>query len=187
MALQDLLTVLEEDAAAEHELAQAERRRVAAHVIADARARAVDLCAEAVEAAESVARQEAHGIETQARAAARLAVRDARDTALAAVLAQARERLQELPGTHAGAAMTRACLAEALAALPRPTRVRVHPDDAAAVPPEVAPMLVPNLQCGGAIAEDDEGRYVDNTYATRLASAWPELRAELSNSWAQAS
>ena len=35
------------------------------------------------------------------------------------------------------------------------------------------------------MAEDDEGRYIDNTYLTRLANTWPEIRAGLSSSWNQ--
>jgi V/A-type H+-transporting ATPase subunit E len=47
----------------------------------------------------------------------------------------------------------------------------------------LAAKLVADLGTGGAIAEDNQGRYIDNTYVTRLANTWPEIRAELSRSW----
>jgi V/A-type H+-transporting ATPase subunit E len=45
--------------------------------------------------------------------------------------------------------------------------------------------VVADLGAGGAIAEDTKGRYLDNTYLTRLANAWPDLRVALSQSWEQ--
>jgi hypothetical protein len=74
---------------------------------------------------------------------------------------------------------------EALGALPRATTVRVHPADAARLRSDVPVMVVADLGIGGAVADDTEGRYLDNTYLTRLANVWPDLRVELSRSWEQ--
>ena len=93
--------------------------------------------------------------------------------------------MSDLPGTPIGAAAASACLEEALAALPLASMVRVHHADAAALRPDVPVKVVADLAAGGAIAEDTEGRYLDNTYLTRLANAWPDLRVALSRSWEQ--
>lgn len=183
MALRNLLDALEEEGAAEHRLAQTERESLIARILTDARARAVDVCADGIAAAESAAHQEAHSLLGQARTAAQLAIRAARHAALEAVFARVREQLRRLPGTAAGTAAAGACLEEALAALPQAVRVRVHPADAAALSPGVGWELIADLDGGGAVVEDDEGRYVDNTYATRLANTWAELRIGLSRSW----
>ena len=187
MALRELLAALEDEGVAEHELVQAESMRRAAQIITDARARAVDVCADGVAKAEATASREAEGILAEARAAAQLALRTARHEAVKAVRARAEERLSELPGTAAGTPPARACLVEALAALPRAVRARVHPADAAALSTGAAVELVADLDGGGAVVEDDDGRYVDNTYATRLANVWDELRVDLSRPWEQAS
>lgn len=185
MALRDLLTALEEEGAAEHEKAQQDRRRQAAQIVADARERGARVRADAVTAAETAARQEAQSLLIAARSGARRTVRTARDDALAEVLGKVREQLLTLPGSLAGAKAAVACVDEVLAALPHATTLRVHPADAATLRPDVSAKLVADLGTGGANAEDDEGRYVDNTYLTRLANTWPEIRAGLSRSWEQ--
>lgn len=187
MALEDLLTALEDQGAWELEQAQAESNRLAAQIIADARALAADRWADGVATAESVARQQADDLLTTARTEARRALRTARRQAAMELLADAHQRLRELPGTLRGAAAVAMCLEEALAALPRATRVPVHPADATTVaallPTGVGPELIADLGGGGVLVEDDEGRYIDNTYATRLANAWPELRGDLVSQW----
>lgn len=187
MALRNLLDALEEEGAAEHEVAQSERNRRTAEILTDARARAVDVCADGIAAAEASARQEAHSLLSQARTTAHLATRTARHAALDAVLDKVREQLRQLPGTRAGIAAAGACLEQALAALPQVKRVRVHPADVAALSAGVEQELIADLEDGGAVVEDDEGRYVDNTYATRLANTWAELRIGLNRSWEQPS
>ena len=183
MALRDLLTALEEEGAAEHEKAQQDRRRHAARIVADAHERAAKIHQDMVAAAETAARQEAENLLITARFGARRAVRTARDHALEEVLTQVREQLLALPGSPDGTAMAAACLEEAVTTMPQATTVHVHPADAATVRPEATVQVVADLEHGGAIAEDDQGRYVDNTYLTRLANTWPEIRAGLSGSW----
>jgi V/A-type H+-transporting ATPase subunit E len=183
MALRDLLTALEEEGAAEHEKAQQERRRQAAELLADAHERGAKIRQDVVTAAETAARQEAEDLLVAARFRARRAVRTARDDALALVLGQVREQLLALPGSPDGRAMAAACLAEAIAAMPQTATVHVHPADLVALPPDAAVRVLADLEHGGAIAEDNQGRYVDNTYLTRLANTWPEIRAGLSGSW----
>jgi vacuolar-type H+-ATPase subunit E/Vma4 len=183
MALRDLLTALEEEGAAEHEKAQQDRHRQADQILAEARERGAKAYEDTVTAAETGARQEAEGLLIAARSAARRAARTARDDALEEILEQVREQLLALPGSPVGAAAASACADEALAAMPPATTLRVHPADAATQRPDVTVNLVADLETGGAIAEDDQGRYIDNTYLTRLANTWPETRAGLSRSW----
>lgn len=183
MALRDLLTALEEEGAAEHEKAQQERRRQAAQLLADARERGAEIREDLVTAAETAARQEAENLSITARFGARRAVRTARDNALEQVLDQAREQLLALPGSPDGPALAAICLDEAVAALPRATTVHVHPADAAKLRSEATVQVVADLERGGAIAEDDHGRYIDNTYLTRLANIWPDIRSGLSRAW----
>jgi vacuolar-type H+-ATPase subunit E/Vma4 len=185
MALRDLLTALEEEGAAEHERAQQDRRRQAARLLVDAHERGAKIQADVVTAAETTARQEAEDLLITARFKARRAVRTARDDALEEVLGQVRLRLETLPGSQDGPAMAAASLEEAVTAMPQATTVHVHPADAATLRPEATIQIVADLEHGGAIAEDDQGRYIDNTYLTRLANTWPQIRAELSDSWNQ--
>lgn len=183
MALRDLLTALEEEGAAEHEQAQQDRRRQAAQLLADAHEHGAKIHADVVTAAETAASQEAEDLLITARFKARRAVRTARDVALEVILSQVREQLLAMPGSPDGPAMAAACLAEAVTAMPQATTVHVHPADAATLRPEATVQIVADLERGGAIAEDNHGRYVDNTYLTRLANTWPEIRAELSGAW----
>lgn len=183
MALRELLAALEEEGAAEEERAEQDRRREAARILTEARERGAKTRAVVLAAAETDAQQEARDLFVAARFGARRAVRTARDEALSQVLERVSERLSELPGTSVGAAATSGCVAEALRALPHASTVRVHPADAASLPSAVPVKLVADLGTGGAFAEDDEGRYVDNTFLTRLANTWPEIRVGLGRSW----
>ncbi len=185
MALRDLLTALEEEGAAEHERAQQDRRRQAAQLLADAQERAAKIHQDVVMAAEAAARQEAEDLLITARFGARRAVRTARDDALEEVLGQVREQLLAVPGSPDGPTMAAASLEEAVTAMPHATTVHVHPADAATLRPKATVQVVGDLKQGGAIVEDDQGRYIDNTYLTRLANTWPKIRAGLSGSWNQ--
>lgn len=187
MALRDLLTALEEEGAAEHEKAQQDRRQQAAQVLADAHERGAKIHQDLVTAAETVARRETEDLLITARFRARRAVRTARDDALEEVLRKVREQLFALPGSPDGPTIAAICLEETVTAMPRATAVHVHPADAAALRSEATVPVVADLEHGGAIAEDDQGRYIDNTYLTRLANTWPEIRAELAESWGQGS
>ena len=183
MPLRDLLAALEEEGAAELEQSRRDRHQQAVRIIADAREQGVHARAEAVASAEESVRPEARSLVVTARADARRALRTARDDALQAVYAQIREQLLQLPGTAAGAVGTQACVDEALAALPGATSIRVHRADAAGLRSGLGVRVEADLTTGGAVAEDDEGRYVDNSFPTRLANAWPTLRVRLSRSW----
>lgn len=185
MALRDLLTALEEEGAAEHEKAQQDRQRQAAQLLADAQERAGKIHADVVTAAETTARQKAEDLLITARFKARRAIRTARDDALEEVLGLVRQQLLTLPGSPDGQTMVAACLKEAVTAMPRATTVHVHSADAATLRSATTVQMVADLEHGGAIAEDDQGRYLDNTYLTRLANTWPQLRAELSSTWNQ--
>jgi V/A-type H+-transporting ATPase subunit E len=185
MALGDLLAALEEEGAAEHERARQERGRQADQILSEAREHAAKASRDSVAAAEARANETAQRLLAAARSDARAAARVARDDALEEVLTGVRQSLSDLPGTAIGAAAASACLEEALAALPLASTVRVHHADAAALRSDVPVKVVADLGAGGAIAEDTKGRYLDNTYLTRLANAWPDLRVALSQSWEQ--
>jgi vacuolar-type H+-ATPase subunit E/Vma4 len=185
MALRELLTALEEEGAAEHEKAQQDRRRQAAQLLADAHERGAKIHQDVVTAAETAARQEAETLLITARLGVRRAARTERDDALEEVLSQVREQLLALPGSPDGPAMAAACVQEAVTAMPQATTVHVHPADADTLGSEATVQVVADLEHGGAIAEDAQGRYIDNTYLSRLASTWPEIRAELSGAWDQ--
>ncbi len=185
MPLQDLLNALEEEGTAAHEKAQQDRRRQAAQIMSEAQEQADRAREETLAAAEAAALQEAHSILAAARAGARRASRSARDGALEQVRALAAERLLELPGSPEGILAARACVDEALAALPHATTVHVHPADVDTLRSGLSVDLIVDLTAGGATAEDDAGRYVDNTYLTRLANIWPDTRVRLSRAWDQ--
>ena len=185
MVLRDLLTALEEEGAAEHEKALQDRREQAAQLLADAHERGAKIHDDVVTAAESAARQEAENLLITARFRARRAARTARDDALEEVLSQVREQLLAVPGSPDGPTMAAASLEEAVTAMPQATTVHVHPADAAMLRPKATVQVVADLEHGGALAEDGQGRYLDNTYLTRLANTWPEIRAGLSGSWDQ--
>ena len=184
MPLQDLLDALEEEGTAAHEKAQRDRRLEAARIIAEAHDHADMARDETLAAAETAALQEAHTILAAARAGARRASRTARDDALEQVRALAAERLLGLPGSPEGTHAARACIQEALAALPHATTFHVHPADVDALRSDSIDIIA-DLTAGGATAEDGAGRYVDNTYLTRLANIWPDIRVHLSRGWDQ--
>jgi vacuolar-type H+-ATPase subunit E/Vma4 len=185
MPLQDLLDALEEQGTAAHVKAQRDRRLEAARIMAEAQNQADIARDETLAAAESAALQEADTILSAAHARARRASRTARDDALEQVRALAAERLLALPGSPEGTLAARACVDEALAALPDATTVHVHPADAAGLGSEVSTTVIDDLRTGGAFAEDGTGRYVDNAYLTRLANIWPDTRVRLSRAWDQ--
>ncbi|WP_169576366.1 hypothetical protein [Nocardioides halotolerans] len=185
MPLQDLLHALEEEGTAAHQKAQQDRRREAARIMTEANDQAGRAREERLATAETAALEEAHDILAAARASARLASRTARDDALETVRALAAERLLEVPGSPEGALAARACVEEALAALPHATTVHVHPADADALRSKISIELIADLTVGGATVEDDAGRYVDNTYLSRLANIWPATRVRLSGAWGQ--
>jgi len=186
MTLRDLLTALEEEGTAEHEKAQRDRRRQAAQIIAEAREHADRARSDALATAEAAARQEAQTTLAAAHAGARRASRTAREDALERVHDLVVERLLELHGNPAATLAAGACLDEALAALPDATTVHLHSADVEMLGSRVSVRVVADLTTGGAIVEDDVGRYIDNTYLTRLASVWPDARVRLSRHWDQA-
>jgi V/A-type H+-transporting ATPase subunit E len=184
MPLQDLLDALEEEGAAAHDRAQRDRRLEAARIVAEAHQRAEGAREETLAAAETAALQQAHTILAAARTAARRASRTARDEALEQVRALAAERLLGLPGSPEGTLAARACVHEALAGLPSATTVHVHPADVDVFRSDSLEVIA-DLTSGGATAEDDAGRCVDNTFLTRLANIWPDTRIQLSRTWDQ--
>jgi V/A-type H+-transporting ATPase subunit E len=184
MPLQDLLDALEEEGTAAHQKAQRDRRREAARIMAEAKDQADRAREETLAAAETAALQEAHTILAKARAGARRASRTARDDALEQVRALAAEQLLGLPGSPEGTLAARACMHEALAALPHATTVHLHPADVDALRSDSIEMIA-DQTVAGATAEDGAGRYIDNTYLTRLANIWPDARLQLSRAWDQ--
>ena len=185
MPLQDLLNALEEEGTAAHEKAQQDRRRQAAQIMSEAQEQADRAREETLAAAEAAALQEAHGILTAARAGARRASRTARDGALEKVRALAAERLLELPGSPEGQPRC-TCLCGRGAGRPAARHDRSRaPGRCRHAAVRLSVDVIADLTAGGATAEDGAGRYVDNTYLTRLANIWPDTRVRLSRAWDQ--
>jgi len=133
VALEDILSAIEDDALAEERRVAEEAERDAGAALAEARREAARLEAEALAAA----RDEAAGRVGRVLAAARIEVaarvRAAEEAGVRAALASARARLASLRAGPDHARTTRALLDMALAAVPDADEVAVDPRDEALV------------------------------------------------------
>ncbi|WP_409331592.1 V-type ATP synthase subunit E [Trujillonella humicola] len=189
MSLTDLLTSLDEDAAAELDRARQAAADEASRITGQARAEADAARAEALAEAERRGTRAADRTVAAARADAAAQVRAAQDEALREVLERTRARLAGLRGTPASGAVLERCLTEALGALAAPAVVRVDPRDAALARELVARHGDLGLRTdldtwGGCVVADTGGRFVDNTLEARLEAAWPASRAAVAARWA---
>jgi vacuolar-type H+-ATPase subunit E/Vma4 len=113
-----------------------------------------------------------HRLVNAARLEALRQTRASQETIFAAAHSQLRERLREARSRPDYAALFAALLAEAQAALPGATVIRIDPLDAA-----LAPHAESTLDTwGGVELEAADGRIVRNTLEERLRRAEPELR-----------
>ncbi|HYZ57187.1 MAG TPA: hypothetical protein VE733_27300 [Streptosporangiaceae bacterium] len=190
MALQDLLTAIEADAAAEAARLRAERMAAAAAIIADAERRAGELQASAVADAESKERQAGELRLAEARAEAGNRVREAHEVAYQQLVSDVRDRLRAARDRGDYPQILAALIAEARAMLPACAVVRVDACAVVRVDPADEPLarrllrgedtlrVEPTLSCaGGAEAADGAGATATNTVEARLAAAEPALRA----------
>ncbi|HEY7012905.1 MAG TPA: hypothetical protein VH480_09130 [Streptosporangiaceae bacterium] len=182
MALHDLLAAIEAEATAEVARLRDGRHREAGAIIADAERQARDLEAAAVAAAEREEREAGELRLTAARDNAAAGLRDAHEAAYQLIAAETRARLAAARDRDDYPAILAALLAEARAALPTATVVRVDPADerlARGLLPGDSPVRVEATlrSAGGVEVADGAGTRVRNTVEERLAAAEPALRA----------
>jgi vacuolar-type H+-ATPase subunit E/Vma4 len=164
---------------------RAERAAAAEAIMGDARRRAGELEAAALAAAESEERRAGELRVATARAAAGRQLLEAHQAVHQQIVDDVRDRLRSVRRLHDYPRILATLIAQALAALPGGTTVRVDPADEA-----LARRLLraegsrrgelsvePSLSCaGGAEVADDSGATATNTVEARLAAAEPVLR-----------
>lgn len=182
MALKDLLTALEADAAAESERLRAEADTEASRIVdsAQSEARALEQNATRADDADLVRELERRRSEARLAAAARL--RDEHEACVSSLQAALRRRLGALRDTDGYAAVLRALIEESLAAAPAASVLRVDPRDAQLARRIVRELDVqlevkPELETlGGVELVGDDRRTVRNTIEERLHNAGSTLR-----------
>jgi len=189
MALQDLLAAIEADAAAEAGRLRAERAAAAEAIIGDAGRRAAELEAAAIAAAERDERRAGELRVATARSAAGRQLLEAHEAVHQQIIDDVRDRLRSVRHLRDYPGILAALIAQALAALPSGTTVRVDPADEALarrlLRADGGPgagrrgevTVEPSLNCaGGAEVADGAGAAASNTVEARLAAAEPALR-----------
>lgn len=182
MALKDLLTALEADAAAETERLRAETDAAASRIVesAELEARAFEQEAARADEADFARALEQRRSEASLAAAARS--RDAYEACVATLQGVLRDRLDALRETEEYPAVLRALIDESLAALPSASVLRVDRRDAQLARSilgelDVRLELQPELDTiGGVEVATDDGRTVLNTLEERLRNAEAPLR-----------
>lgn len=181
MALEDILDAIRDEAEEE-----------SSRILADATGRAESLLAEAREASASREKELAHSaderIARDRRRTVSLAVleasrarRAAREEVFARVIGKVSEELRSLSDDEAYEATLGQLLDEALAVLPDPERVEVHPGDRDRIERILAARgLDPSIDTvedvWGGVGLRSDGRIVRNDLETRLRRAEPHLR-----------
>jgi vacuolar-type H+-ATPase subunit E/Vma4 len=186
MALADLLRVIEADAAAERARADRESAFEAAAIVRRARREARALSAELAAAPEPAARADADRARALARLDAARAMRDEREEAFASLLTGVRAELAALRTGAGYPRLFRAMLAEARAALPGATTLRVDQRDLSLATPLAGGLRVdPTLETWGGIElASDDGRVIRNTVEDRLTNADVLLRSRFADRFA---
>jgi len=182
MALQDLLTAIEADAAAETARLRARRAAEAEAIIADAERRGGELQASAAADAERKEKQAGELRLAEARTQAGNRVREAHEAAYQQLVSDVPDRLRAARNRGDYQQTLAALIAEARAMLPGCAVVRVDPADEPLarrlLRGEDTLRVEPTLSCaGGAEAADGAGATATNTVEARLAAAEPALRA----------
>lgn len=182
MALKDLLTALEADAAAETERLHGETEAEAARIVESAHLEARTLEQETARADEARLARELERRRSEARLAAAGTLRNAHEASVETLQGALRRRLAALRGTDAYPGVLRALIEEALAAVPSASLLRVDPRDAQLAREVVRELnvrveLKPDLETlGGLEAVTSDGRTVRNTFEERVRNADPALR-----------
>jgi V/A-type H+-transporting ATPase subunit E len=182
VALDDLLTGLRAEAAAEAAALEAETRKEVQRIVEEARAEAQTVKERAIQATEDELRREVDRLLASARLAALAALREAREEAFGEFMAELRRRLASLREAGSYPSVLKALIRESLAALPAATLLRVDPRDEPLATHLLGELdtelvVVAALDTAGGIelARGDD-RTVRNTIEERLANAEPALR-----------
>jgi len=182
MALKDLLTALEADAAADSERLRAEADAEASRIVEAARSEAQALEQDAARASEADLAREIERRRSEARLAATGRLREHHEACVASLRGALRQRLGEVRETAGYPAVLRALIEESLAALPAASLLRVDPRDAQLARGIVGELdvkleLEPVLETlGGVDVIAGDGRTVRNTLEERLHNAESALR-----------
>ena len=182
MALSDLLAGLKAEAAAEDARLDVETRAEATRIAAAAHDEARVLQKQTLRVVGDELRREAETRRARARLAAAAALRQAREEAFQAFLAEVRQRLEAVRESPSYPRVLRALLRESLTALPAAAVLRVDPRDermAADLLAELGAKLeiAGTLEtAGGVELARGEDRVVRNTVEERFANAEPALR-----------
>ena len=182
MALSDLLAGLKAEAAAEDARLDVETRAEATRIAAAAHDEARVLQKQTLRVVGDELRREAETRRARARLAAAAALRQAREEAFQAFLAEVRQRLEAVRESPSYPRVLRALLRESLTALPAAAVLRVDPRDermAADLLAELGAKLeiAGTLEtAGGVELARGEDRAVRNTVEERFANAEPALR-----------
>ncbi len=182
MALADLLTALQAEAAEEAAHLESQALAEASRIVDDARAEAHAIETRHALAGAEDLRREAARRRALARLAGSAGVRRAREESFRRLLEELQARLATERESHAYPAVLRALIEESLAALPGATELRVDPRDlqlAADVAGElgVALQLAATIETSGGVElVAGDGRIVRNTLEERLANAESPLR-----------
>jgi V/A-type H+-transporting ATPase subunit E len=182
MALVELLTALEAEAAVEAARRDAEARAPARVLVEEARTEARAIEERTIRADEDELGRETAQRVAAARLAAAATLREAREECFRTLLADVRARLADLRESDGYRAVLRATIRESMAAVPAATALRVDPRDESLASKLVGELdlrltVAPTLEtAGGVELLADDGRSVRNTLEERLANAEPVLR-----------
>ena len=192
MALEELLAALEAEAVEESARADQTAREEAARIVAAARIEAQAIEEEASRADEADLALIAEQRLVQARAAAAVALRGAREELFGALLSELRARVAGLRSNALYRSVVRSLVLESLAALPAATSLRVDPRDETLVS-EIAAELGLAIEVsaqlevlGGIEVASADGRSVRNTFEERMTNAEPALRVLFGQIWSRA-
>jgi V/A-type H+/Na+-transporting ATPase subunit E len=190
MALAELLTALETEAATEAARLEADAASEARGIVAAAQAEAHAMKERAARADEDELERELAQRGAAGRLAAARLLREAREESFRTLLARVRDRVGTLRDDSAYPGVLRAAIRESVAALPDATTLRVDPRDerlATELVDELGVHLavVPTLEAASGLElVSDTGRSVRNTFEERLANAEPALRLLLGHALA---
>ena len=182
MALKDLLTALEADAAAESERLQADADAEASRIVEKAESEARALEQQAARTDDADLERELERRRSEARLAAAARLRDEHEAGVSSLQAALSRRLDALRDTSGYPAVLRASIEESLAAAPAGSALRVDPRDAQLARTIVRELGVrlevrPELETvGGVELVAEDRRTVRNTIEERLHNAESQLR-----------
>lgn len=182
MALTELLTALESEAAAEAARLEADARAEARVIVEAARTEADTFRERAARAGEDERTQFLAHRRATARLAAAAGLRETREELFRTLLTAVRARLAELREDDVYPGLLRQAIQESLSALPAATGLRVDPRDEGLAIASLEhlgvqlPVFAILETAGGVEVVSDDGRSVRNTLEERFSNAEPALR-----------